>query len=63
MFNNVNGNRLLNVFQFSPLKFTMADFREQRYAIKYCVILEKSATDTYSNLKKAFEDDVMSERT
>lgn len=41
----------------------MADFREQRYAIKFCVKLEKSATDTYSDLKKAYGIDAMSERT
>jgi len=41
----------------------MADFREQRYAIKFCVKLGKSSTDTYSDLKKAFGNDAMSERT
>lgn len=41
----------------------MADFREQRYAIKFLVKLGKSATDTYIDLKKAYGNDVMSERT
>ncbi|KAG8292804.1 hypothetical protein J6590_030258 [Homalodisca vitripennis] len=41
----------------------MADFYEQKYAIKFFVKLGKSATDTYSDLKKAFGIDAMSERT
>jgi len=40
----------------------MADLREQRYAIKFCVRLKKTATETYHELKKAFGDDTMAQR-
>lgn len=41
----------------------MADLREQRYAIKFCVRLKKTATETYHELKKAFGNDTMAQRT
>lgn len=41
----------------------MSELREQRYAIKFCFKLGKSAKDTFSDLRRAFGDAVMSERT
>ncbi|PNF28484.1 hypothetical protein B7P43_G15225 [Cryptotermes secundus] len=37
----------------------MADFREQRAAVKFCFLLGKSGTETLEMLKTAYKDDAM----
>ncbi|PNF15130.1 hypothetical protein B7P43_G15579 [Cryptotermes secundus] len=37
----------------------MADFREQRAAVKFCFLLRKSGTETLETLKTAYKDDAM----
>ncbi|PNF14597.1 hypothetical protein B7P43_G13107 [Cryptotermes secundus] len=37
----------------------MADFREQRAAVKFCFLLGKSGTETLEMLKMAYKDDAM----
>ncbi|PNF43545.1 hypothetical protein B7P43_G03938 [Cryptotermes secundus] len=37
----------------------MADFREQRAAVKFCFLLGKSGTETLEMLKMAYKDDSM----
>ncbi len=41
----------------------MPDYRDQRYAIKFCVLMKKIAVETYDELKKGFDDETMTERT
>lgn len=41
----------------------MSNLREQRYAIKFCVRLQKNATKTFKELTMAFGDTTMSKRT
>jgi len=36
--------------------FTMQENIEQRYAIKFCVKLNKSATETFASLTEAYGD-------
>ncbi|PNF29210.1 hypothetical protein B7P43_G10794 [Cryptotermes secundus] len=37
----------------------MADFREQRAAVKFCFLLRKSGTETLEMLKTVYKDDAM----
>jgi len=38
----------------------MSNKPEQRVCIQFCIKLEKSATETFEMIKKAFEDETMS---
>jgi len=40
--------------------FAMQENIEQRYAIKFCVILNKSATETFASLTEAYGDATLS---
>jgi len=40
--------------------FAMQENIEQRYAIKFCVKLNKSATETFTSLTEAYEDATLS---
>jgi histone-lysine N-methyltransferase SETMAR len=40
----------------------MADFKEQRFFIKFCFKLKKTAAETNRILKEAFGDNAMSQR-
>jgi hypothetical protein len=39
----------------------MTDFKEQRFCIKFCFNLEKTAAETHRMLQKAFGDNAMSQ--
>ena len=46
---------------FSDLvTFAMQEIIEQRYAIKFCVKLNKSATETFASLTEAYGDATLS---
>jgi hypothetical protein len=47
---------LCMVVFFNPVTFAMRENIEQRYAIKFCVKLKKSATETFSSLTEAYGD-------
>ena len=48
------------VWLFSNLiTFAMQENIEQRYTIKFCVKLNKSATETFASLTKAYGDDTI----
>ena len=51
----------LCVVEFCNLvTFAMQENIEQRYAIKFCVILNKSATETFASLTEAYGDATLS---
>lgn len=37
----------------------MANLKEQRVCLKFCFLLEKSATEAYQMLQQAFKEDAM----
>ena len=39
--------------------FAMADFREERAAVKFCFLLGKTGTETLEMLKTAYKNDAM----
>ena len=43
--------------------FAMQENIEQRYAIKFCVKLNKSATEIFASLTEAYGDDTLSSNT
>lgn len=55
----INGD-LAEAFIPFPLLFTMQDDQEQRVAIKFCVKLGKSATETFEMLKTAYREGALS---
>jgi hypothetical protein len=47
----------------NPVAFAMQENIEQRYAIKFCVKLNKSATETLASLTEAYGDATLSRTT
>jgi transposase len=48
---------------YNPVRFAMQENIEQRYAIKFCVKLNKSATETFVSLTEAYGDATLSRTT
>lgn len=44
----------------SACEVVMANLKEQRVCLKFCFLLEKSATKAYQMLQQAFKEDAMS---
>ena len=51
---------LFMVMFSNPITFVMHENIEQRYAIKFCVKLNKSATETFASLPEAYGDATLS---
>ena len=51
---------LCMVVFYRLVTFAMQENIEQRYAIKFCVKLNKSATETFTSLTEAYEDATLS---
>jgi hypothetical protein len=51
------------VLFYNFVTFAMQANIEQRYAIKLCVKLNKSATETFASLTEAYGDDTLSSGT
>jgi len=49
-----------SVVFYNLLKFAMQENMEQRYAIKFCVKLNKSATEIFASLTEAYGDATLS---
>ena len=48
------------VMFYNHITFAMQENIEQRYAIKFCVKLNKSATETFASLTEAYGDATLS---
>ena len=47
---------------YNLVTFVMQENIKQRYSIKFCVKLNKSATETFASLTKAYEDATLSRK-